>query len=104
MLDPLVKTMATWYSKQCSVCGSTRIEAVLHNFNEKIFCPECRKHLAFGSIMFKTLMVYMKMDRSELSDLSSDKEAMTSINAFFRSIGKQGQYGDRNWCTNLCRI
>lgn len=30
------------------------------------------------------------MEVSELSDLSSDKEAMTSINALFRSIGKQG--------------
>ena len=91
MFDPLVKTLATWYSKHCSVCGSTRIEAVLHNFNEKISCPECKKHLAFGSIMFKTVMVYMKMERSELSDLSSDKEAMTSINALFRSIGKHGR-------------
>jgi len=91
MRNPLVKPIALWYSKQCSVCGMTRIEAVLHNFNEKISCPECRKHLAFGSILFKTFMVYMKIDRSELSNLSSDIEAMTSINAFFRSIGKQGQ-------------
>jgi radical SAM protein with 4Fe4S-binding SPASM domain len=91
MRNPLVKPIALWYSKQCSVCGMTRIEAVLHNFNEKISCPECRKHLAFGSILFKTFMVYMKIDRSELSDLSSDIEAMTSINAFFCSIGKQGQ-------------
>jgi radical SAM protein with 4Fe4S-binding SPASM domain len=91
MRNPLVKPIALWYSKQCSVCGMTRIEAVCHNFNEKISCPECRKHLAFGSILFKTFMVYMKIDRSELSDLSSDIEAMASINAFFRSIGKQGQ-------------
>jgi radical SAM protein with 4Fe4S-binding SPASM domain len=91
MFDPLVKTLAKWYSRQCSMCGITRIEAVLNNFKEKISCPECRKHLTFGSIMFKTLMVYMKMDSSKLSDLSSDKEAMTSINALFRSIGKQGR-------------
>ena len=91
MRNPLMKPIALRYSKQCSVCGMTRIEAVLHNFNEKISCPECRKHLAFGSILFKTFMVSMKMDTSELSDLSSDTEAMTSINALFRSIGKQGQ-------------
>jgi radical SAM protein with 4Fe4S-binding SPASM domain len=71
----------------------TRIEAVLHNFNEKITCSECRKHLAFGSILLKTFMLSLKMDKSELSDLSSDTEAMTSINALFRSIGKQGDRG-----------
>jgi radical SAM protein with 4Fe4S-binding SPASM domain len=91
MRNPLMKPIALWYSKQCSVCGMTRIEAVLHNFNEKISCSECRSHIALGSILFKTFMVSMKMDRSELSDLSSDREAMTSINALFRSIGKQGQ-------------
>jgi len=32
----------------------------------------------------------MKMEKGELGDLSTDKEAMTTINALFRSIGKQG--------------
>jgi radical SAM protein with 4Fe4S-binding SPASM domain len=40
--------------------------------------------------MFKAFMVSMKMDWGDLGDLSSDTEAMTSINALFRSVGKHG--------------
>jgi radical SAM protein with 4Fe4S-binding SPASM domain len=91
MVDPLVKTLAKWYSKQCSLCGTPRIEAVLNNFKEKISCPECKKRLPFGSIMVKTLLRYMKMESSELSDFSFDKEAMALINALSRGIGTQGR-------------
>jgi len=91
MRNPLVKPIATWYSKQCSICGTPRIEALLHNCNEKIICPECKKHLIFGSILFKILLMSMKIDSSELGDLSSNAEAMASIRAFFRSISKQGR-------------
>jgi radical SAM protein with 4Fe4S-binding SPASM domain len=91
MLDPLVKILAKWYSKQCSICGTTRIEAILHNYNEKIICPECNKHLIFGNIIFKILMMFLKIESSELSDLSSNAEAMASIRAFFRSISKHGR-------------
>ena len=91
MRNPLVKPIALWYSKQCSICGTTRIEAILHNCNEKISCPECNKHLIFGSIIFKILMMSMKIDSSELGDLSSNAEAMVSIRAIFRSIRKQGR-------------
>jgi len=36
-------------------------------------------------------MMSMKIESSELGDLSSNAEAMASINAFFRSISKQGR-------------
>ena len=90
MLNPLVKILAGWYSKQCSTCNTTRIEAVLNSFKEKILCPECRKQIIFGKIILKTMMVYTKIDSDDLSDLSSDKEAMPLINALFCSISKHG--------------
>lgn len=90
MLNLPVKTIAKWYSKECSTCNTTRIEAVLNSFKEKILCPECRKQIIFGKTLLKTMMVYTKIDGSDLSDLSSDKEAMPLINALFRGISKYG--------------
>jgi len=90
MLDPLVKTSAKWYSKQCATCGTTRIEAVLNNFKEKTSCLECKKYLTFGNILLRTLTMYMKMDSKELSDLSSDKEVMATINALIRGVSRHG--------------
>ena len=90
MLNPLVKILAGWYSKQCSTCNTTRIEAVLNSFKEKILCPECRKQIIFGKIILKTMMVYTKIDSDDLSDLSSDKEAMPLINALFCGVSKHG--------------
>ena len=90
MLDPPVKTLAKWYSKKCSACGTIRIEAVLKNFKEETSCQECKKHLTFGNIILRTLAMYMKMNSDELSDLSSDKEAMATINALIRGISRQG--------------
>jgi len=90
MLNPLVKTLAKWYSKECSTCNTTRIEAVLNSFKEKILCQECRKQIIFGKILLKTMMVYTKMNSNDFSDLSSEKEAMSLINALFRGISKNG--------------
>jgi radical SAM protein with 4Fe4S-binding SPASM domain len=91
MRNPFVKPIAMWYSKQCTLCGTPRIEAILRNWNEKILCPECNKHLILGSIIFKILLMSMKIDSRALGDVSSDEEAMASIRAFFRSISKQGR-------------
>jgi radical SAM protein with 4Fe4S-binding SPASM domain len=91
MRNPLVKPFVTWYSNQCSSCGTPRLEALLHSHHEKITCPECRTHLLFGGMLFKILMRSLNIDSSELSELSSNAEAMASINAFLRSIRKQGR-------------
>ena len=90
MFDPLVKTLATWYSHSCPSCGVPRIEAVVNNYKERISCPECRKRIFFGSIILKVIMMYTKMDSSELRNLSSDKEAMACINALSLALSKQG--------------
>lgn len=90
MLDSLVKTLAKWCSKRCSTCNTTHVEAVLNSFKENILCPECKKQIIFGKILLKTIMVYTKIDSDDLSDLSSDKEAMPLINALFRGISKRG--------------
>jgi hypothetical protein len=79
MFDPLVKTLATWYSHSCPSCGVPRIEAVVNNYTERISCPECRKRIFFGSIIFKVIMMYTKMDSSELRNLSSDKALFIAI-------------------------
>ncbi len=91
MRNPLVKPIARWYSKQCPRCGTPRIEAVLHSYNEKITCPECTRHLKSSNIMMKTALRYLKMESGDLGDLSSDPEAMTLINALCRGIASQGQ-------------
>ena len=91
MRSLLVTPLATWYSKQCSLCGTPRIEAILQSFKENILCPECKKHLVFGSILFKMLLLSMNIPSRKLGELSSNAEAMASINALFRSIRKQGR-------------
>ncbi len=91
MRNPFVKPIAAWYSNQCSRCGTPRIEALLRSYHETIICPECSTRLLFGSMLFKILMRSMKIDDVELSELSSDAEAMASINAFLRSIRSQGR-------------
>ena len=90
MLDLFVKTLATWYCKKCSICGTTRIETVLSNFKGKTSCPECKKHLTFARVMFKTTMMSMRIGSNELSNLSSDKETVAIINALLRGISSQG--------------
>jgi len=90
MFNPLVKTLAKWYSKKCSKCGNTCIETILNSFKEKINCPGCKKQILFGKIPLKILMTYMKIDSSDLNDLSSDKEAVSLVNALFRGITKHG--------------
>jgi len=90
MFNPLVKTLAKWYSKKCSKCGNTCIETILNSFKEKINCPGCKKQILFGKIPLKILMTYMKIDSSDLNDLSSDKEVVSLVNALFRGITKHG--------------
>lgn len=90
MLDVVVKTLARWESKKCSQCGTPRIEAVVKNFKEKSSCSECEKHLPFATILFKTAMMYLKMDSDELRNLSSDQETRATITALVRGISKQG--------------
>ena len=91
MRNPLVTTIAAWYSSKCLSCGTPRIEVLLHSYHEKITCPECRTHLLFGGIFFKILMRSMNIDSNELGELSSNAEAMASINVFLRTIRKQGR-------------
>lgn len=93
LLDSPIKIIATWYSKRCSRCGTPRIEALLHHYHKKIDCPECNRYHVFGTILFKLLTMSMKIEGSELRDISSNAEAMATINAYVRSIGKQGRLG-----------
>jgi radical SAM protein with 4Fe4S-binding SPASM domain len=90
MRNLLVAPFAAWYSKPCSVCGTPRIEALLRSHKEIILCPGCKKNLIFADMLFKILLMSMKIQSSELGELSSNAETMASINAFFRSIRKQG--------------
>jgi len=90
IFNPFVKRLAKWYSKKCSKCGNTHIEAVLKSFREEITCSECKKKVFLGKILLKIIMVSMKVDNSDLIGLSSDKEVISSINALMRSINKYG--------------
>ncbi len=90
MLDLFVKTLAKWYFKHCSTCKTTLFESVVNSFNKKIGCPECRKQIVIGRSLLKTIMVLIKMDFDELSDLFSNKETIPLMNALFRDITKRG--------------
>ena len=90
MFDSLIKTLAKWYSKKCPECSNTCIEAILKSFREETICLECKKRIFFGKLILKIILLYMKIDSSDLSDLSSDKEVISSTNALFRGISKQG--------------
>jgi len=91
MDNPLLRPLAKWYAQRCPACGTSRLEAVLKGFKEKSSCQECGKHLSFGSVMLKTALRYLRMERSDFGDLSSDPEAMALANALCRGIATQGQ-------------
>jgi len=90
MLNSIIKFFAGWYSKRCPVCKKSHIESVLNSYKEKNYCQECKKQIIFGGILFKIIMLYLKMDKSDLCDLTYDKQAIASFNSFFRIINKYG--------------
>lgn len=90
MFNLFINKLANWYSKQCATCKTTRIEAILNNYNEEISCPDCKKWIIISKILLKSITTYTRIKTEDLSDLSSDKQAMALINALFRSINKYG--------------
>jgi len=90
MFNPFAKTLASWYSKKCSECNNSHIEAILHNYQGKISCSKCKRQVLFGKNLLKTIMFFMGLNSDDLNDLSSDKEVISSVNALFRGIQKQG--------------
>lgn len=90
VFNPLIKTLARWYSKKCSKCNTTHIGTILHDYQGKIRCSKCKKQVFLGKILFKTILFYMGMNSDDLKDLSSDKEAVSLVNTLFRGIAKHG--------------
>ena len=90
MFNPLIKTLASWYSRKCPKCNNTHIEAILHTYHGEKFCSKCKKQVLFGKIVFKTIMFFMGIKNDDLQDLLSDKEVVSIVNSLFRGITKHG--------------